>query len=430
MSNDWTDKLRDRLTDYQEPVTDDLWDGIEQSLAHIHEPAVSEPSRGTGISSRKARQVFIRRFSMAAALAALAIGGTYVYLHPWDDKNVGKVVSDITTPQAALRHESNAGTSTDAFSRVGNTLAKKMLAFKNMSTGQEILAQASESNASVMPLSAEGQSLLAEHEGDKEHEVETRQPARSVRNDQTGMTSFDVSQTKRKRYFSSVTMKLYGENGIVGNLSNNSGQGNGRPMSDSPAFFDNGDPTLMSAYNSLLYAKDFHDFSGTGYTETHKHHQPLSVGLSVGIPLSSRLKLTTGLVYTKTSSDFIGISGSSEYVTTQTLHYVGIPLDLSYYVWGTNRFHTYVTVGGEGAYNVKNHTVSDGEEVSSRRDRMQWSIHGAVGAQYDVIPQLGVYIEPGVKNYFDNGSTIENVFKDKKLNFNFQFGLRWNLGEK
>ncbi len=33
MSNDWTNKLRDQLADYQEPVSHDLWAGIEQSLA-------------------------------------------------------------------------------------------------------------------------------------------------------------------------------------------------------------------------------------------------------------------------------------------------------------------------------------------------------------------------------------------------------------
>ena len=31
------------------------------------------------------------------------------------------------------------------------------------------------------------------------------------------------------------------------------------------------------------------------------------------------------------------------------------------------------------------------------------------------------------KYYFDNGSEIENTFKDKKWNFNLQFGLRINL---
>ena len=41
MSNDWTNKLRDRLTDYQEPVTDDLWAAIQQSLAQQKSHIVS-----------------------------------------------------------------------------------------------------------------------------------------------------------------------------------------------------------------------------------------------------------------------------------------------------------------------------------------------------------------------------------------------------
>ncbi len=62
------------------------------------------------------------------------------------------------------------------------------------------------------------------------------------------------------------------------------------------------------------------------------------------------------------------------------------------------------------------------------RDKMQWSANASLGIQFDVIPQLGIYAEPA-KYYFDNGSHIDNVFKDKKLNFNFQFGLRWNIGK-
>ena len=31
-NNDWTNKLRDQLADYKEPVSRDLWAGIEQSL--------------------------------------------------------------------------------------------------------------------------------------------------------------------------------------------------------------------------------------------------------------------------------------------------------------------------------------------------------------------------------------------------------------
>lgn len=64
---------------------------------------------------------------------------------------------------------------------------------------------------------------------------------------------------------------------------------------------------------------------------------------------------------------------------------------------------------------------------NATRDRVQFSGKASLGAQYDITPNVGLYIEPGAKYYIDNGSEIENTFKDKKLNFNFQFGLRFNL---
>lgn len=160
-----------------------------------------------------------------------------------------------------------------------------------------------------------------------------------------------------------------------------------------------------------------------------KHHFPVSVGLQVGVPLLPRLSLTTGVVYTQTCSDFTYQYGSGKTVVNQSLHYVGIPVGFSYEVWGISRLHTYVNVGGEGAVNVKNKTLMDGNRTDVGRDKMQWSANASLGIQFDVIPQLGIYAEPGAKYYFDNGSHVDNVFKDKKLNFNFQFGLRWNIGK-
>ena len=84
--------------------------------------------------------------------------------------------------------------------------------------------------------------------------------------------------------------------------------------------------------------------------------------------------------------------------------------------------------GAEADYNVKNDTDEDGtKKENTKRDRVQFSGKASLGAQYDISPSVGLYIEPGAKYYFDNGSDIENTFKDKKLNFNLQFGLRFNL---
>lgn len=61
---DWTDKLRDRLENYEAPVGGDLWADIEQSL--VHRPAVLRP-----LGAKPARRMGLRWWGMAAALAAL-----------------------------------------------------------------------------------------------------------------------------------------------------------------------------------------------------------------------------------------------------------------------------------------------------------------------------------------------------------------------
>ena len=61
------------------------------------------------------------------------------------------------------------------------------------------------------------------------------------------------------------------------------------------------------------------------------------------------------------------------------------------------------------------------------KDRPQFSGNAAVGIEYDIVPQVGLYAEPGVRYYFDNRSTVENVFKTRPWAFNVQMGVRINV---
>ena len=74
MNNDWTDRLRDRMADYEMPVGDELWANIEQSLAQDEVFADKNIHSNNGV----ARSVVMRRFSIAASIAALLAGGAYV----------------------------------------------------------------------------------------------------------------------------------------------------------------------------------------------------------------------------------------------------------------------------------------------------------------------------------------------------------------
>ena len=222
----------------------------------------------------------------------------------------------------------------------------------------------------------------------------------------------------KDKYEQNWTMNLYAENVSLG--SGSDGMSNGMYASSDPlaggGFADHG--VFLAAVSPLRYAIP-------KYVEA-KHHAPLAIGAQVGIGLAPRLSLSTGVVYTRVASDFKSY-GVSEFDTHQVLHYVGVPLGLNYEVWSTGGFHAYVMAGGEADFNVKNDTKVSGHKEDVKRDGVQFSGKASLGAQYDVTPQVGFYIEPGAKYYFDNGSEIENTFKDKKWNFNLQFGLRINL---
>lgn len=448
MNNDWTDRLRDRMADYEMPVGDELWANIEQSLAQDGVFANKNDHSNYGV----ARSVVMRRFSIAASIAALLAGSAYVYFHPWNEvaENEVAAIFDkgpktfIDKSQTAVPKDSQAAISANG----QNAMSKDGL--QTLSGGGQtrnnILAQSnsveSVSSESALSLDLDTQSS-ARSVNEKSETVPSSRSSRKVnslitsegdvmssaqngRRTVLAQSSMDEELGRKdKRHRGGLKLQLYGENGFIGKTSggNSPVLMSSMPSSD-PVYYDKNIKIANffdERYMAMIPTSDL-------YEET-KHHQPISVGMQVGFHLLPKLKLSTGLVYTKVSSDFISGVSDTRTVSTQDLHYMGIPLNLSYSVWEYKGLHTYVTAGGEGAVNIKNHTETDGEVKESKRDKMQWSTNASVGIQYDFIPQLGVYVEPGMKYYFDNGSQIENIFKDKKLNFNIQFGLRFNIGK-
>lgn len=456
MNNDWTDRLRDRMADYEMPVGDELWANIEQSLAQDEVFANKNVHSNNGV----ARSVVMRRFSIAASIAALLAGGVYVYFHPWNEvaENEVAAIFDkgpktfIDKRQTAVPKDSQAAISDNSQKSISangqNAMSKDGL--QTLSGGGQtrnnILAQSNSvglvSSESALSLDLDTQSS-ARSVNEKSETVPSSRSSRKVnslitsegdvmssaqngRRTVLAQNSMDEELGRKdKRHRGGMKLQLYGENGFIGRTSggNSPVLMSSMPSSD-PVFYDKNTQITSffdERYMAMIPTSDL-------YEET-KHHQPISVGMQVGFHLLPKLKLSTGLVYTKVSSDFISGVSDTRTVSTQDLHYIGIPLNLSYSVWEYKGLHTYVTAGGEGAVNIKNHTETDGEVKESKRDKMQWSTNASVGIQYDFIPQLGVYVEPGMKYYFDNGSQIENIFKDKKLNFNIQFGLRFNVGK-
>lgn len=449
MSNkDWTSKLRDQMTDYQEPVKHDLWAGIAQSLAQ-NQPVAGE----NGVPENhpvkrvekepKARVVTLKRWSAAAAaVALLGIGGSYVYLHQEDVEQGNAQLASLASSEASSA--SSAASSSLSASSSSHSKQVPLLAADNKSADSKSRQKAASSAASLLssdyasvpvqsaaPMNDEGETMVAVA-SDEAPLVASKYKSAESAQSQAEPNSSSYHFTRNSEV-AGVSMKLYAENFGAGMGNVNSGSNIVNRYSDSGVMADPmpgvyPDPSVGGSNDvDYLMAAAYKALQKSPQGKA-KHHAPVSVGMQIAFGVAPRLSLSTGVVYTRTSSDFYPYAPNNDYNVHQVLHYVGIPVGLNYELWRSGGFHAYVMAGAEAAYNVKNDTDEDGtRKQDAKRDRMQFSGKASLGAQYDISPSVGLYIEPGAKYYFDNGSDIENTFKDKKLNFNLQFGLRFNL---
>lgn len=462
MSNqDRTSKLQDQLAGYQESVSHDLWAGIEQSLAQKNiesvstnpQTIVSESSESIDLHvgsevQKNARIVYFKRWSAAAAaVALLGIGGSYVYLHQEDVEKGNLQLASLSSPAVSADLQSAASQSAPSHAVSADLQSAASSVAVRQSAPSHVVSSDLQSAASQSKM---GNTLVEESENEISLLAENSDPAEPVSEDKATVSSTDykaltrsadhhaaayASQSyhfEKNEEVSGWSMQLYAENltpSLGGVNSDASGGYNdfsyGTMAEPMPGVIP--DPTAGGIYGEEYLLASYKAIQRKQQGNA-KHHTPVSVGLQVAFGIAPRLSLSTGMVYTRTSSDFYPYASSSSYNVHQVLHYVGIPVGLNYEFWQSGGFHAYLMAGAEADYNVKNDTEEEGvKKENAKRDRVQFSGKASLGAQYDITPKVGLYIEPGAKYYFDNGSHVENTFKDKKLNFNLQFGLRFNL---
>lgn len=159
--------------------------------------------------------------------------------------------------------------------------------------------------------------------------------------------------------------------------------------------------------------------SNTTAVVDYEHHQPVSFGLSVRKSLPKGFSVETGLTYTLLSSD-IKRQGDTK-MQSQKLHYIGIPVRGNWNFLEKKYFTLYVSAGGMVEKCVYGKLADDKVNVKP----LQFSVAGAVGAQFNATDHVGLYVEPGVSYFFDDGSKVQTIRKERPCNFNLQAGLRF-----
>ena len=412
---EWIKRLRDHLADYEAPVPDDLWERIE---ARLPKELVAEKP--------KARRIPLWvRWTAAATIVGVLIGTTAL-LWPSHEEAPTAPMASATKKADYSQVESNKTPMESEKTIESEPVSPAIVSSVIAKIAEPIVAEAIDrpqpDTTSLYIKEVEPQVAEAEPQQPTIEPAPAEEQPKVEPSQQQLIRELDEKIAEYKTHRSHrATVSLYASNGF-GNLSNRNGVLMSEQMLANYDYDSRMGVAASTRSGSPVYLAN--------YEERQKYYQPISFGLTANIPISSTLSLSSGVVYTRLRSDFMNIANVFVYEKKMTLHYIGIPLNVQYRVWQWHGLNVYATGGGQADFNVNVHLEADGLEQEIKKDRVQWSIGGALGVQYNIIPQLGLYAEPGIKYYFDNGSHIRNYFKYRPTNFNLQIGLRLNMGNR
>ena len=169
-----------------------------------------------------------------------------------------------------------------------------------------------------------------------------------------------------------------------------------------------------------------------------KHRLPVKVGISFAYRIDKRISMESGITYTNLTSDVREGSKSHYFTGEQTLHYLGIPLNVKYRLASWKRLEVYASSGllAEKCVSgtmkkeyVLNNRVEKKETQDLGARPFQLSVNAAAGVQYNISPSAGLYAEPGISYYFNDGTSVRTVYKDRPLNLGLNLGLRFTVGK-
>lgn len=447
MKDKWLDDIRDKMSEFETGEPDGLWAEIE-SRQQIY------PAGG-----RRGMWLRLRPWAVAASLAAvLALSCVYLFRGGAEiDMSGGITVADTPAKPFAGNNKEAEPESVEA----GNTPALPAIvaAMKNNAPAVRAFnspvaksitrsaGSAGETGEDVAPVSSAVTDLnttsesavtttaeTAAKEVEEAQETKEVQESRS-RSARTSAYAGPARDESDYDYIASRGSRRRGCRLSVG-LYTSGGGGNNSSSSSAHDFFYSG----ATEWNDKNKEDEVPVVrSRAAYEDKNldmQHHLPLRFGVSVRYDITPRLGVETGLTYSRLSSDVKSSGVTDSYSGEQVLHYIGVPVSVKYRLASWKSFDFYASAGVMGEKCVSGELSGHNSGSQSQRNtvklhekRLQWSANASGGVEFDIVRNVGIYAEPGISYYFDNGSSIRNIYKDRQLNFNLNLGLRFSFGQ-
>ena len=189
-------------------------------------------------------------------------------------------------------------------------------------------------------------------------------------------------------------------------------------------------PTDPTAENVAMM--DIADNNKGKIEEVEHHDKPIILGLAVNKSIGKHWSLETGLQYSYLKSYFTLGTGNYRVDKEQKLHYIGIPVKLSYQFMAYKRLSAYGSAGASIQIPLSGKTYADyviGGKSGYTTDwktipSIQWTVNTNIGIQYQIAPKLTLFVEPTLNWYIPNGSEVKNTWTERPFTLTVPFGIR------
>ena len=410
--------FRDRLKDYSEPVPTELWDSLEKELSPVAVSSVHP----------------FRRLAVAAAIVFVVVSSVSLwYLLAPIDTYVADIpavqLENSLKPVEPLKPHAEPVLVEKA--KAQTLQAKRNNVEPDRSKIDSLEEKETESQSDIeeenhLPVTEEVQEQGNEPEAAPRSYTGAYRKIQAVAKKNKTMDKWSASISVTNGTVDAKTVNPGFNVFSVGNASEQLSMD--APIGIPNAPLGENDRGSAGAQHNVVY----NNIRKEVITDV-KHKMPVTFGASFRYHLSKSFALETGLIYTILSSELRSGSKADYWIQQQKLHYLGIPLKANWTFLDMKYLTLYLSGGGTVEKAISGKLSTDyfvvgekksGESESLTVDPVQWSVGASVGVQFNATKHLGIYVEPGIIHYFDDGSAVETIRKEKPTNFNLQMGLR------
>lgn len=437
MRQDWTDKLRDKMDTYSVEPSDKVWAGISSKAG------LAGQGSATG---KSAVPMWIWR--SAAAVAAVMTGALiFVKVNDneadnytaYNEAEAPEIVNDspeilpesstVQTltlsenpiektpkfkagPTEKAEHHKTAYESAPVMARVQQKEETESIDIdKNYNSGIDEVSDESIDKESVTGIDNSDEAMSWE-------EYLRSEPQEKRRADRRGL-SIGLGAAGAG---SSSSMDKFKPRAVMGS----------NPLEGEAGTVGWADDRILTSAGTIV-------FNQPEVNDSYTHKMPVKLGLTARYAFTNLLGIESGLTYSLLQSD---IKRGSESTTgawsssDQTLHYLGVPLNLTFNFLNSRYVDVYASAGGMMEFGVKGSIKTtdhiNGSTTASHQNAITpkgllWSVNATAGVQVNVLPSLGLYVEPGMSHHFKNDRQPRSSYTDKPTNFALGFGLRYTF---